>query len=140
MQDEKTYFNSVAILFIIVAIVAWVVWHSWFLYHAAIIAGYVALTLLTVILKSKMIFIAEKCPEQYTKRLAKLYSIALDNYAIICLSTLFAALFIAKHAGWGMLMIFANVGIAVIAFMFAMRWCEHKDWWRWFHKIVLEQS
>ena len=139
MNNKKTYFNLTAILFIIAAGMVYYLWRSWCLYYAALIVAYVALMLLTAIIKGRLI--TESDPsEQFSKAKIKLYDTALDNYTLVCVFSMFFSLIVADTSLWGILMIFANVGIAVIAFMFAVRWCEHKDWWRWFHKIVLEQS
>ena len=51
MRKEMIFMAVTAILFIVAAAVALSIWHSWYLYCGAVLIGYVALTLLTVLLK-----------------------------------------------------------------------------------------
>ena len=72
MKKEMAFMAATAILFVAVAAVALLVWHSWYLYCGAVLIGYVALTLLTVLLK-RSLHIEYYYLEQYIHDKARFY-------------------------------------------------------------------
>lgn len=136
-MKEMAFMAATAILFVAVAAVALFVWHSWYLYCGAVLAGYVALMLLTVILKRRA-NIEFHYLEQFVRDKSEFYGIILDNFGFLCLCNLFIALFAPVSTNLCILLIFANVVIAVIMLIATDIWCERGDWSTWIIKSLFE--
>ena len=134
MKEKMTSLSATAILFAAVAAVALFVWHSWYLYCGAVLTGYVALSLLTAILKHKVLT-EPSSPELSMREKTRFYDIALDNFALVCLLNMFFILFAFRSAGWGFLMLFYNVATALGMFIGTLYWYERGKWRMLFVKV-----
>ena len=140
MKKEMVFMAATAILFIVAAAVALSIWHSWYLYCGAVLTGFVALMLLTVILKRQInIKLRQnrtiKDGWQYKSRF---YSIVLGFYEMNLLTNLFLVACTKDLLNIRVLIIFADFAMAIITLILAMYWCERKDWRIWLIKALFD--
>lgn len=137
MKKKMIFMAITAILFVAVAAVSLYVWHSWYLYCGAVLAGYVALTLLTVLLK-RSANIGCHHLHQHIRNNGVFY-----NHIAICyeaVGVINALLLVAVQASietraWLMV---ANLVVANFFLMFSVWCCEGKDWKFWLPKALFE--
>ena len=136
-MKETAFMAATAILFVAVAAVALFVWHSWYLYCGAVLTGYVAIMLLTVILK-RSLHIEHYYLEQYIRDKARFYGIIAICFE--ALGVMNALLLVAVQAtidtrAWLMVV---NLVVANFFLLFAIWCCEGKDWKFWLPKALFE--
>ena len=136
-MKEMAFMAATAILFVAVATVALFVWHSWYLYCGAVLIGYVALTLLTVILK-RSLHIEYYYLEQYIRDKARFYeiiAICFEALGVINALLLVVAQTTIDARAWLMVV---NLVVANFFLIFAIWCCEGKDWKFWLPKAFFE--
>ena len=136
-MKEMAFMAATAILFVAVATAALFVWHSWYLYCGAVLTGYVALTLLTVLLK-RSLHIEYHYFEQYIHDKSCFYNriaICFEALGVMNALLLFAVqASVDTRAG----LMVTHLVIANFFLMFAVWCCEGKDWKFWLPKALFE--
>ncbi len=135
MKKEMTFMVATAILFVAVAAVALFVWHSWYLYCGAVLTGYAALTLLTIIL-NRSLNIEYQYFGQYINDKGRFYGVVAGCYAAVCLINVILSIATQGSTDTRVLLAIMNLVIAWIFLIFAVYCCEGKDWYLWFIKAM----
>ena len=136
-MKEMAVMAATAILFVAVAAVSLYVWHSWYLYCGAVLAGYVALTLLTVLLKRSANTGCRHWQQHIHDKSCFYNRIAICYEAVGMMNALLS---IAMQYSVNMraLFIVANLVVANFFLIFAVWCCEGKDWKFWLPKALFE--
>ena len=137
MKKEMAFMATTAILFIAVVAVALFVWHSWYIYCGAVLTGYMALTLLTVLLKHSL-HIEHYYLEQYIRDKTRFYgiiAICFEAVGMMNALLLFAVQASIDTRAWLMV---TNLVVANFFLIFAIWCCEGKDWKFWLPKALFE--
>lgn len=136
-MKEMAFMAATAILFVAVATAALFVWHSWYLYCGAVFTGYVALTLLTVLLKRSANI---KCHylQQYIRDKGVFYSHIAICYEAVGLMNAFLSVAVQASVDMRALLVVANLVVANFFLIFVAWCCEGKDWKFWLLKALFE--
>lgn len=126
---------ATAILFAIAATFALFVWHSWYLYCGAVLTGYVALVLQTVIMRRSFHF-ERFYPGQFISEQGRFYNIAYNRYGLLCLLNFFALFFLQGSADTRVLFMVLNIVTLIIFQMITLYFCEGNDWKYWYPKAL----
>ena len=132
MKNVLTFMIPTAILFIVAAEMAVFVWHSWYLYYGAILAGYVALMLLTVILNNNA-SIEFRYINQFVNAKSYFYWRVMACYIIIFLASTSTS-FAADYSTNLVLLLVINFIVLAVALVITMYWCEKNEWRFWLNK------
>ena len=135
MKKEMTFTAATAILFVAVAAVALFVWHSWYLYCGAVLTGYAALTLLTVIL-NRSLNVDYHYFGQYINDKSRFYGVIAGCYAVVCLLNVVLLLAAQGSMDTRLLLTLLNMVTAWSFLIFTIYCCEGKDWCLWFIKAM----
>ena len=130
MKKEMISMAVTTILFVGCTAVALFVWHSWYLYYGVLLAGYIALMLLTVILKRNS-NIEFHYSEQFIRDKTSFYSVVTVSFGITFLLNVFLVAWLQSSTEYCLLMIFLDFVITVVTLIITMYWCERSDWRTW---------
>ncbi len=136
-MKEMAFMAATAILFVAVATAALFVWHSWYLYCGAVLTGYVAITLLTVILKSSF-NIEYYYFEQYIRDKARFYGIIAICFEALGMMNALLLFAVQASVGTRAGLMVAHLVVANFFLIFAIWCCEGKDWKFWLPKALFE--
>ena len=136
-MKEMAFMAATAILFVAVAAVALFVWHSWYLYCGAVLIGYVALTLLIVLLKRSANTGCRHWQQHIYDKSCFYNRIAICFEALGVMNALLLVVAQTTIDARAWLMA-ANLIVANFFLLFAVWCCEGKDWKFWLPKALFE--
>ncbi len=132
------FMGATVCLFTEAVAVSLFVWHSLYLYCGAILIGYVALMLLTVISKRKIISeIDSHQAEDELQYKSNYYRVVTAWFSVTIVLNLILLVSSCDLINVIGTIMFANIIIMVIAFVITMYWCERSDWRIWLKTALL---
>ena len=135
MKKRKKLMAASSLLVVVVAALALFVWHSLSLYCGAVLAGYVVLTLQTVLLKHST-HIKYYYIEQFIRDKGNFYSFIAICYGAVGVENMLLSLFMQGSVETRVQFIAFNIIVAHIFLIFALWICEGKDWKFWLAKAL----
>lgn len=135
MRKVKFSMAATAILFAIAAASALFIWHSWYLYCGAVLTGYVALILQTVILRRSFHF-EKLCPGQFVSEQGRFYNVVANRFGLLCLINFFVLFFLQDSIDTRVLFMVLNLVTLMIFQMITLYFCEGNDWKFWYPKAL----
>lgn len=135
MKKVKVSMTSTAVFFAVVASLALFVWHSWYLYYGAVLIGYVALTLLTVILEHGFHF-KRFYPDQFIRDKGRFYNVISNRYVLFCLINYLILAFFRDSTDLCVLFVVLHLMTLLGFIVIALYCCEGGDWRFWYLKAL----